>query len=433
MANSLDAATQPRNSSDCERVLQEVKPDVIVHTAALSSPAKCEEDEALSRSFNVPRHFAEKAKELNPATRFIFLSTDQVHDGKGRMVDESTDPRPMNVYGKSKMEMETVVKEVFDNYAIFRLSFVFGPEVEGAHSTFLQFAMDKLRQKKQFDAFSDQIRSCIYIDDVIEALRLSVKGHIEGTVNLGGPEPLSRLDFCRIVAKHFKIDESICQGALYHLPTPSPADISMNITLLEKALGRSPRSEETWEQTSAALHCFRLGVYTISHDAALRQKKPLNACDLLPIDFVNEMPASPPSLSFLQAAESAVAALGGAAIAAHRTSLSSFFASFSEFCRMDGLDSATGKLCGGEFAEKPSEALEPRETFESQFEDPDLTTLWLSAALILQRNGFKEVRTIGEGSFGQAVLVEDEQGSKLVCKLVDVREVREPEWPYGTL
>jgi len=34
---------------------------------------------------------------------------------------------------------------------------VFGPEVEGAHGTFLQFAMDKLRQKgQQFDAFSDQ-------------------------------------------------------------------------------------------------------------------------------------------------------------------------------------------------------------------------------------------------------------------------------------
>lgn len=34
---------------------------------------------------------------------------------------------------------------------------MFGPEVEGAHGTFLQFAMDKLRQKgQQFDAFSDQ-------------------------------------------------------------------------------------------------------------------------------------------------------------------------------------------------------------------------------------------------------------------------------------
>ena len=35
--------------------------------------------------------------------------------------------------------------------------FVYGPEVEGAHSTFLQFAMDKLRQNKEFEAFSDQI------------------------------------------------------------------------------------------------------------------------------------------------------------------------------------------------------------------------------------------------------------------------------------
>lgn len=51
----------------------------------------------------------------------------------------------------------------------------------------------------------------------------------------------------------------------------------------------------------------------------------------------------------------------------------------------------------------------------------------MSAALILHRNGFKEVRTIGEGSFGQAVLVEDEQGSKLVCKLVDVREASAKE------
>eukprot|EP00435_Cladocopium_sp_Y103_P058828 s113_g20.t2 len=217
------------NSTDCEAVLREVKPDVIVHTAALSSPAKCEEDEALTRIYNVPRLFAEKAKEVNENVRFIFLSTDQVHDGKGRLVGESGDVQPVNVYGKSKLEMETVVQQVFDRYAIFRMSFVFGPEMEGAHSTFLQFALDK-------------IRSCIYIDDVIDALRLAVKGHIEGIVNLGGPEALSRLDFCRIVAKHFGINESIVQGSLYHLPTPSPADISMNIKLLESAMGRLPRS-----------------------------------------------------------------------------------------------------------------------------------------------------------------------------------------------
>ena len=34
--------------------------------------------------------------------------------------------------------------------------FVYGPEVDGAHSTFLQFALDKLRQGLEFKAFADQ-------------------------------------------------------------------------------------------------------------------------------------------------------------------------------------------------------------------------------------------------------------------------------------
>ena len=33
---------------------------------------------------------------------------------------------------------------------------MYGPEVDGAHSTFLQFALDKLRQGLEFKAFADQ-------------------------------------------------------------------------------------------------------------------------------------------------------------------------------------------------------------------------------------------------------------------------------------
>ncbi|CAK8993395.1 unnamed protein product [Durusdinium trenchii] len=239
VSRSASTAMDLCNASEYSRVLEEVVPDVIVHTAASSSPAKCEADEEATMQQNVPKGFAQKAKEVNASVRFIFLSTDQVLDGKGHLVDEEADARPVNVYGRSKLEMEKVVKALFDNHAIFRLSFIFGPEVEGAHSTFLQFALEKLRQKKEFNAFADQIRSCIFIHDVVEALRLAVKGHIEGTVNLGGPEALSRLDFCRIVARHVGMAESIVQGSAYDLPTPSPADISMNIARLRTAMGRS--------------------------------------------------------------------------------------------------------------------------------------------------------------------------------------------------
>ncbi|CAJ1454208.1 unnamed protein product, partial [Effrenium voratum] len=207
------------NPDDCERVLQEVKPDVIVHTAALSVPAKCEADEVAAMCSNAPQHFARIAQELNPAVRFVFLSTDQVLDGKGHLVPESIEAHPINVYGKSKLKMEAVIKDIFAKHTIFRMSFVYGPEVEG----------------KEFDCFVDQIRSCIYIDDVVAALRLAVQGNIDGVVNLGGPEPLSRVEFCQRVARHVGV-EDIVKGTTYSLPTPSPADISMDISRLSKLL-----------------------------------------------------------------------------------------------------------------------------------------------------------------------------------------------------
>lgn len=39
---------------------------------------------------------------------------------------------------------------------------------------------------------------------------------------------------------------------------------------------------------------------------------------------------------------------------------------------------------------------------------------------ILQKHGFGEIKKIGEGSFGKALLVQAEDGTKLVCKAVDV-------------
>ena len=59
--------------------------------------------------------------------------------------------------------MEAVVREEFPQHAILRLSFVYGPKVEGAHATFLQFALDKLRAREEFSVFTDQIRSAVYI------------------------------------------------------------------------------------------------------------------------------------------------------------------------------------------------------------------------------------------------------------------------------
>lgn len=46
---------------------------------------------------------------------------------------------------------------------------------------------------------------------------------------------------------------------------------------------------------------------------------------------------------------------------------------------------------------------------------------------ILKKHGCQELRKIGEGSFGKAILVQTEDGSKLVCKMVDVSQASTKE------
>eukprot|EP00929_Paragymnodinium_shiwhaense_P118768 TRINITY_DN90687_c0_g1_i1.p1 TRINITY_DN90687_c0_g1~~TRINITY_DN90687_c0_g1_i1.p1 ORF type:complete len:317 (-),score=52.79 TRINITY_DN90687_c0_g1_i1:117-995(-) len=230
------------DAAACSKVLSELKPDVIVHCAAQSSPAKCEEDPEAARSANVPMDLLREAAKVNDKMRFVFLSTDQVLDGKGHLVDESVDARPVNIYGQTKLDMEAAVRDAFSDHSILRLSFVYGPQVDGAHSTFLQFALDKLKAGAEFSVFTDQIRSCVYVDDVVETIKLAVLGKAAGTLNLGGPEALSRYDFCRTVAEHVGASREMLKGGTYSLPVPSPADISMNVTKLTGLLGRQPHT-----------------------------------------------------------------------------------------------------------------------------------------------------------------------------------------------
>lgn len=236
--SSSPLAMDITDSASYAKVFAEFIPDVIVHSAALADPAKCEKEPAVSHANNVPIGFAKAAKDANPSVRFVFLSTDQVLDGKGHLVDEHVEAKPINVYGQHKLEMESVVREIFESHAILRLSFVYGPLVEGKHSTFLQFALGKLRTGEEFSVFVDQIRSAVYVDDVVDAVKIAVTGKASGLINMGGPEALSRVDFCKIVAEHLQMSPDVIKDGYYSLAVPSPSDISMNVGKLIDLLGR---------------------------------------------------------------------------------------------------------------------------------------------------------------------------------------------------
>ena len=84
-------------------LLDAVRPDAIIHCAAFTNVDECESNLGLARSINAA---ATKGlvTAMRPGTRFIYISTDSVFDGRRGFYSEADSPHPLNNYALTKLE-----------------------------------------------------------------------------------------------------------------------------------------------------------------------------------------------------------------------------------------------------------------------------------------------------------------------------------------
>jgi dTDP-4-dehydrorhamnose reductase len=107
--------------------MQEVRPEVVVNTAAMHHVERCEKDPALAFAVNGigARNLAIGAKACKAT--LIHVSTDYVFDGAKRSpYDERDVPNPLNVYGNTKLAGEHFVRAGTDKHFVVRTSAIYG-------------------------------------------------------------------------------------------------------------------------------------------------------------------------------------------------------------------------------------------------------------------------------------------------------------------
>ncbi|QSJ15380.1 dTDP-4-dehydrorhamnose reductase [Nostoc sp. UHCC 0702] len=148
--NEMDL-TQPNS---IRRIIQEVKPDLIVNPAAYTAVDKAESEPELVMATNgiAPGIIAESAKRIGAA--MIHYSSDYVFDGTNTTpYTESDQPNPQNIYGKTKLVGEQAIAAVGIPHLILRTSWVYG--LRGKN--FL-LTMQKLSQEREeIKVVNDQI------------------------------------------------------------------------------------------------------------------------------------------------------------------------------------------------------------------------------------------------------------------------------------
>ena len=196
------------DDNNISEVIQRSRPAVVVHLAAVTSPLQCQKNPELCQRINQPYNLIESLKKhgLYDDVRFIFASTDHVYDGLCPMYNIGDNTEPVNNYGKSKLAYEKYLLDNNNNnqIVIFRLANIIGPmyKYKMKSGKFLQFLVEKCRNL-EYILVKSEVRSFVYIHDCVQVMVAIAKGRTvsQPIYNLGGPESLSRLDLCRLVAR----------------------------------------------------------------------------------------------------------------------------------------------------------------------------------------------------------------------------------------
>ncbi len=177
------------DQASVEKVLTEVKPDVVVHCAAWTAVDLAEDEDKKEKvhAINVDgtKYIAQVCKKLD--CKMIYLSTDYVFDGQGETPwdPDCKDYKPLNVYGETKLAGELAVSETLEKYFIVRIAWVFGKNGKNFIKTMLNVG----KTHDTLTVVDDQIGTPTYTFDLarllVDMLETEKYGYYHAT-NEGG-------------------------------------------------------------------------------------------------------------------------------------------------------------------------------------------------------------------------------------------------------
>lgn len=224
--------------SQIENLLNHIVPDIIIHTAAVANPDRCEDDPDAAIQINI-KATEELTKWSNRnGVRFIFTSTDMVFDGMNGNYSESDRPNPMSFYSFTKVTAEDFIKSNHSNYVIARVALVYGIGI-ARHASFFEKMIERLKSGDSIMLFHDQYRSPILADNLAEALLELAENDFVGVIHLAGRERISRWEFglktCAILNLP---SQNIVKGSMFDFAAAAfrPRDVSLDNHLAKKVL-----------------------------------------------------------------------------------------------------------------------------------------------------------------------------------------------------
>jgi dTDP-4-dehydrorhamnose reductase len=209
--------------------VDKVCPDIIVHSAGMTSVEQCEGNPDMASYLNstLAENVATVCSEKN--IKLIHISTDHLYDGSKANVTERELTCPINAYGISKLKGEMAVAKAYPESLIVRTNFFGwgGPYKQ----SFSDWVIDNLRAGNKIKAFDDVFYTPILIDRLVFIAMSFIESDVKGRVNIVGDERISKYVFCCKISKQFNLPQNLIEKAKIadaNQLTRRPKDMSLS-------------------------------------------------------------------------------------------------------------------------------------------------------------------------------------------------------------
>jgi dTDP-4-dehydrorhamnose reductase len=218
--------------------LERVSPDLIVHTAGITSVEACERDPDHARHVyaDLSRNVAEAALAIG--ARLIHISTDHLFAGARALYSEDDAPEPVNAYGRAKLLAEQAVAAAYPEALIVRTNF-FGWGHRYRRS-FSDWIFDGLSADRELTMFDDVFITPMLADCVAEHAQRLIELGASGIYNVVGDERISKYDFGIALARLFDLPERLIRRgkiSTSQLSAKRPPDMSLENSKARARLG----------------------------------------------------------------------------------------------------------------------------------------------------------------------------------------------------
>ena len=227
------AALDLADADAIRRAVRAAEPEVIINAAAYTAVDKAEADAELAMRINgaVPGVLAEEAKRTGAL--LVHYSTDYIFDGTKRSPYGETDaPKPMSVYGRTKLEGETRIRASGCRHLILRTAWVYG-----RGGNFVRAILRQAEKGAALRVVNDQVGAPTWALDIARVTNDLLQKGAEGIFNVSAAGSTNwyevALEILRLVGR--KVEVTAVSTAEYGAKAQRPGYSVLDNAKLRKS------------------------------------------------------------------------------------------------------------------------------------------------------------------------------------------------------